>query len=1024
MSGRFQIILSIGVCLAFVAITLAGRDTERETYTDIPFLQTDAAWADSLLETMDLDQKVGQLMLIQYAAAESAQMDSVLTDPVTQGHIGGFVFQKYTPEGQVRSAHRYQRLSPLPLWIAVENASSSIEYSQVPNDLTLAAVSNDSLISELGFAIGLQSRQLGIHLQFTPTLAHSYTHNNRERTIHKLLRVHRGIQDHRVLSCAEHVSLDFAAGIDSLQRDSLLYPYRQMVRSGISGFVLEPGSAYGPAATQTGTHLHQRLHFNGILFAPIADSSTQVSTYVRESISRGVDVFIVHNQFPLVAGTLREMVRDHELSWEELDHKVKKVLLAKAWSQAPVQHRFAQQHELPLRPNSALSLANRSLNRQAITLVKNDKKRIPLNPEGRKPLLLTVGKALPDLEELLQMYAPIEFETITREPYRPLRRLNVAALSAHAPLIVTFSHTPVDVVADIEFLQSLRELEKRTELILVNLGDPQWLAPFTAHSSLVQAYNDAPLTQQLLAQALFGGEAIEGQLPVSVSQTLAYGQGIPTDRLRLNYTYPEAAGMSTDSLLRIDEIALEGIAQGAMPGCQVLVVKSGQVVYHKSFGYHTYDQRRAVKSTDLYDLASLTKVAATTLAAMELYDAGKMQLEDPLASFFQNRKVKTYPRVLRDTLAPDSLAPSPLELLTDSSVAYRSQPEPSLFIKTANTARTEDRKGKAEIPDTVQSEKTTGPLAAPSPIERQAVRKGVWQESPIFRANMAELLTHKSGLPAAMPILPYLSYRDSLTGRFDRYFQETPDSLFSIQVADHFYLRNDYRDSIWQSTKRLRVYRKDYEYSDVNMVLVQQAIDSINRMSIDRFLDSVLYRPLGLSTIRFNPRKTLDKDRLVPTEVDRSWRGQTLQGFVHDPTAALMGGISGNAGLFSNANDLAILFQMILNGGQYGGRQYLKPATVRQFTSAHQGHRGLGFDKPPQSGGYIIGDQAPRSSYGHTGFTGTCVWVDPENELVYIFLSNRVHPSAKNWRINTLRIRQRIHDAIYQSLETVGGILL
>ena len=290
-------------------------------------------------------------------------------------------------------------------------------------------------------------------------------------------------------------------------------------------------------------------------------------------------------------------------------------------------------------------------------------------------------------------------------------------------------------------------------------------------------------------------------------------------------------------------------------------------------------------------------------------------------------------------------------------------------------------------------------------------------ESNIFKIKISDLLTHHSGLQAAMPILPYLTYRDSGFGRYERYFHPEKNDTFSIEVARDFYLRKDYHDSIWKEIKYLRRFRRrHYEYSDVNFVLLQQAIDTINGYSIHNYLGEHIYRPLGLTNLRFQPLKTLKESRIVPTSHDVRWRGQLLRGYVHDPSAALFEGILGNAGLFSNAYDLGVLFQMLLNGGIYGGDTILNPETVSLFTQLQEGHRGYGFDKPPRDGRYIVSTMSSPESYGHTGFTGTCVWVDPNYELVYVFLSNRVYPSAKNWRINSLAIRRRIHDVIYNSI--------
>ncbi len=232
------------------------------------------------------------------------------------------------------------------------------------------------------------------------------------------------------------------------------------------------------------------------------------------------------------------------------------------------------------------------------------------------------------------------------------------------------------------------------------------------------------------------------------------------------------------------------------------------------------------------------------------------------------------------------------------------------------------------------------------------------------------------------------------------------------------YLRKDYFDTLWSDTKQMRVYSKSiYQYSDVNMILLQMAIDSINHRSIDKYLADNFYNSLGLQFLCYKPLdRKIPKSNITPTEIDAYWRRQVLQGNVHDPSAALLGGVAGNAGIFTNANDLGILFQMLLNGGKYGGVSYLNSSTINLFTSKQEeGYRGLGFDKPSKNN--IIARSASPRSYGHTGFTGTCVWVDPDSKLVYVFLSNRVYPNAKNWKLNTFQIRQKVHQVVYDAIK-------
>jgi CubicO group peptidase (beta-lactamase class C family) len=397
-------------------------------------------------------------------------------------------------------------------------------------------------------------------------------------------------------------------------------------------------------------------------------------------------------------------------------------------------------------------------------------------------------------------------------------------------------------------------------------------------------------------------------------------------------------------------------------------------VYHQAFGYHTYERERPVLKNDLYDLASLTKVAATTLASMRLYEEHKLDLRAPLGTYFKDLTFMPSPYKVFDTVARAEAGIDSLGFITEARAETDSVAQDSFEL--------------------------VGRWVYPEQIPRR---------SKVFDIPLRNLLTHTSGLQASLPI-------HTFQGRgTQELYSRSYEQAYTIPVAERLYLRDTYLDSLWNVTKGLHRDSARYRYSCVNMILMQQAIDSINQRPISEYISETFYQPMGLQTLCYNPRELFEEKRLVPTASDR-WRGQILCGTVHDPTAALLGGVSGNAGLFSNANDLAILFQMMLNGGTYGGKRYLADSTIDLFTARQSGHRGFGFDKPPRNSDYLIAPSASAASYGHTGFTGTCVWVDPEHDLVYVFLSNRIHPSVKNYRINEMKIRQRVHQVIYNSL--------
>lgn len=571
----------------------------------------------------------------------------------------------------------------------------------------------------------------------------------------------------------------------------------------------------------------------------------------------------------------------------------------------------------------------------------------------------------------------------------------------------------------------------KEKTIIINFGSFDNLKNLPDSLTIVQMSGNSETDFSLAPQVLFGGLNISSQVPHTLNQLIKFGHVTNLQANSLSYTVPKMAGLNAKKLAKIDEIVRQGIIKGAFPGCQVFVAKNGKVVYNKSFGYHTYSRKRRVKPDDLYDLASVTKIAATTVATMKMISDKMINLDDKLGKFFKDTHIN-YTRIKPDTIIK-------IDTFFTKTITNL-----AVFLKDKDTVNIND--SAFVVIDTV--------------VVKLTPKKN------IFKVRLIDLLKHKSGILPAMPIFKYIYYREKyfeqLTSNYKDYQKkfgkviyfpqlEIPDSIITklalpdslrlllnkqlqniyfgyfskvkiadtsdIGITEHLFLKNEYFDTIWNDTKQLPVYsRKFKEYSDVNMILLQMAIDSLNNMSIDKYLKKKIFNPLGLQNISYLPLKQFSKKRIVPTEYDKSWRYGLLHGHVHDPSSALLGGVAGNAGLYSNAHNLGVLFQMILNGGSYGGNKYIDNRVIKQFTSRFDDtQRALGFDMPNRKA--IVGNKAPDNTYGHSGYTGTCVWVDPGNQLVYVFLSNRNHPSSKNWKIVNYHIRERIHDAIYEAME-------
>lgn len=414
--------------------------------------------------------------------------------------------------------------------------------------------------------------------------------------------------------------------------------------------------------------------------------------------------------------------------------------------------------------------------------------------------------------------------------------------------------------------------------------------------------------QQYAAMSVFGGLAItQGQFK--------------TEQTRLQYATASACGLDLDGMTKkIDAIASEAIRERATPGMVVMVVKNGQVIMDRAYGTHTYSGKTKTKTNDIFDLASISKIAGTTPVVMHLQERDIIHLDSTLGCYL-----------------------------------------------------------------------------------------GQVQKTNKEDITLRHVLLHEAGF---IPFIPF--YRNLKPGDL----VHTPDTAHQVRVADRAYLRNNYyRDVMWPQMLESPVKPVgNYVYSDISMYVMKEIAERMTAMPMEDYVQELLYQPLGMKTAGYNPRERFAKEQIVPTQDDKVFRKELLQGYVHDEGAAMAGGVAGHAGLFATANDLAIYGQLLLNRGEYGGIQYFKPETVDLFTSKQSktSRRGLGFDRvdPDQKKAYPS-KWANESVYGHTGYTGTCIWIDPQNQLIYIFLSNRVHPQVST-KLLDLNIRSRIQDVIYE----------
>jgi CubicO group peptidase (beta-lactamase class C family) len=663
-----------------------------------------------------------------------------------------------------------------------------------------------------------------------------------------------------------------------------------------------------------------------------------------KAILAGNDVLLYTENVPKAVEEIKKAIENNQLTSDELNYHVKKILLAKYWMGLNNYKPIVTEHLYEDLNTPAAKLLNQQLFEESATLLNNKNNLLPLkNLETKKIASVVINDSVGvSFNKMLENYAPINTFQLKKDANpNTVDSLVKELLPSYNTVIVSIHNTSINAAKNYGITAAMNsfieDLQGKCKLIVVVFGNPYVLSKLPAAAkvdALLMSYEGAEESQKVAAQNIFGGMSTAGKLPVTANASFKILAGSSTpEPIRFKYTYPEETGIASSDLSPIDSIVQKAIKAGATPGCQVLVAKDGKVIYNKAFGYHTYDNLKPVKTTDIYDIASITKVAATTMSLMQLYDKGQLNLDAKLVKYLPDvKKTNKKNIILRDMLAHQA------RLLS--------------YIKFWQTTMTND---------------------------------GNWSAA---------------------------------------YYRNKPEKGFSMQVADSLYIRNDYADSIWARIKKSPLGdTKKYVYSDLGFITAKRIVEKLTHESIDKYTFEHLYQPLGLATMGYLPLNRFDKKRIIPTENDTKFRKQLVWGYVHDPATAMMGGISGHAGVFSDANDLAVLMQMLLNGGEYGGKRYLKQSTITTFTSQQfpkdGNRRALGFDKPepdstkssPTCKGVSL------LAFGHQGFTGTCVWVDPKYNLIYVFLSNRVNPDAENDKLVKMNVRTNIQKTIYEALK-------
>ncbi|SFR48536.1 beta-glucosidase [Robiginitalea myxolifaciens] len=969
------------LCLLICVSSLNARG--QDNAIPDPFLAPDSVaqqrWVDATYEAMSAEERIGQLFMVMVASSQGDAAEAKAIERIKEYHLGGIIFSRGGPVRQAQMTNAFQEASKTPLligqdaeWGLAMRLDSTFAF---PWNSTLGAIRDTSVLETIGYRMGLHARRLGVHINFAPVadvninpanpiIGNRSFGEDPKWVTKQAYQVMRGMHRAGVLTSAKHFPGhgDTAADshstlptipFDRARLDSVeLYPYPKLISGGLSSVMIAhlnvpalTGSQVRPTSLSKSVIqgvLRKEMGYKGLVFTDALNMKG--ATGFEEALNPTLEAFLAGNDMLLMPNNLEadwaavlEAYRSGMISETRLATSVKRILKAKykvGLNKKPKVALEGIQEDLH-KPED--SLAYERAMEEAITILKNPVQLLPIrNLENKRIAYLATGPA--DHEaflERMRFYADVDLLRVNASGEikgpRPLAAYNLLVVGWHGSNASPWSKDRISA-ADREKIASLAAL-RSSNTALVVFGKPYLLGDiedFGGVDALVLGYQNSVIGQETAAELLFGVFPGNGRLPVTAHPKFPVGTSVSTPALqRLGYSLPERVGMDRTLLAQVDTLVNHGLDSLMYPGAQVLIARHGQVIYHKAFGYHTDKKEKPVAKSDIYDLASLTKILATLPVLMQMEQDGEIRLNDTFS-----------------TLLPE------------------------------------------------------------------------FEETALKDVTVLKALSHYGRLPAWIAFYIDTLSKDRKPSR--EFYREQPEAGFSIPVAKGLYLTNAYRDSIYNRIARQDLKSNRYRYSDVAYYVFKKYIEKQKGKRLNNLVASELYEPLGASRTTYLPLNRFDPEVIVPSEEDNYYRYQTIRGYVHDMGAAMQGGVGGHAGLFSDAVGVAKIMQMYLQGGYYGGDRFLESRTIEKFNKCYfckqQVRRGVGFDKPQlEDKGPTCGCVSPRS-FGHSGFTGTYTWADPDEGIVYVFLSNRTYPSASNNLLVRSALRTRIQQAIYDSL--------
>lgn len=936
-------------------------------------------WVDSMYSSMSVEEKVGQLFMIMVFSNQDQKAHKNVIKEIRENHIGGVIYSKGGPVRQAKINNEYQTISKVPLLIGMDaewglGMRLDSTYS-FPWNMTLGAIKDNALIEKVGKQIGKHCKRLGVHFNFAPVVDININPKNpiignrsfgedRDNVAAKGLAFMRGMQNAGVLATAKHFpghgdtdqdshktlpTISFnEKRIDSVE----LYPYKQLINKGLSSVMvahlnipsLEPRSGYPSTLSKkiVTNILKKRLGFKGLIFTDAlnmkgASNFSESGEVDLAAFIAGNDMLLISENVTAGISKIVEAYNEGDISEDRLAHSVKKVLYAK--------YKVGLNNYKPVGIHNLVKDLNKleddtlyeELIENALTVVKNKSNLLPLRQLETKSIAYV--KLGDDTGSVffneLKKYAKVH--EVRADNLDEL----IGKLNNYNAVIVGFHKSNANPWKSYNFsnkeLVWLYEIARTNDVILNIFTKPYALFDLKStenFETIMVSYQNSKIAQEKAAQLIFGAIPAKGVLPVTSGDDFKLGAGIQFPSLsRLGYGLPERVGMNSKRLAKIDSVAQYAVDSLMTPGIQLLVARRGKVIYNKNFGKHTYNGKQQVRFSDMYDVASLTKILATLPLLMELEEQGIISLDSKLSQ-----------------LLPE----------------YNGSNKKDVTIK--------------------------------------------------------RMLSHYAKLRPWIPF--YISTLDSITKKPNaKYYRRKSSTNFNIEVAKNLFLKSDYQDSIQKIIKESEMLnRLKYRYSDLPYYILKKFIENHYDQPLDKLVQQHFYKSLGANYTTYKPRDRFSNTQIIPTEMDDYFRYQKIHGYVHDMGAAMQNGVGGHAGVFSNANDVAKIMQLYLQKGYYGGKRYFKTETLDKFNTCYfcenDNRRGIGFDKPQLD---IEGPTCgciSMTSFGHSGFTGTYAWADPEEEIIYVFLANRTYPSSKGKnKLLKENIRTEIQRLIYEAID-------